>query len=255
MKFLFVIGFLAFVMFLLWGIISKFQRKKSRWKLLGSFLGLVVVLIAAPSPEDTNSSEENETQTNAVVEHTTSSEPLDSKANNNETLPIKKETVPSNQPSNETFIGILSLEEFKNNYENAVTKHNLDKFSIRDLEAKDESAGGGTFNYMLNNKIALTGTYNEKSNIEIVSLLLEGDGTEETGKDMIVSMGLFIMGTNPNFDVADTEVILREMGLDGNDPNKIINGSSTVKDGIRYSLRQVANTKVIMLSARNANDA
>ncbi|MEK5162017.1 hypothetical protein NYE69_06700 [Paenibacillus sp. FSL R5-0527] len=241
MAFIFVVSVIAFVMFLIWGIAAKIQKKKARWKFLVSLLSLVVVFIAFPSPDDkaTRSDSDSHAQNNQTT--ISSLEP--------------DETSNQQQPNNDSFSEMLTFDEFKENYQNAVTKYSLDRFSIKDMEAKEETAGGGTFNYLLNNNIALSGTYNESKNIEIISLLVEGDGTEETGQDIMVSMGLFLMGTNPTLETTDTEDILREIGLDGSDPNKIIDGTSTVKSGIRYTMKLVNDTKVVMLTATNANDS
>lgn len=170
------------------------------------------------------------------------------------TFDIKPSPAQSSSQSNNDFNGIVTIDEFKDNFKKLIDENTLSIFNIDNLEIKEESAGGGTFNLMFKDTIALTGAFNPDRKIAIASLLVTGDGTETTGQDIIVTMGMFVMATNPSYSISDAEEVLTDLGMDQNSMEKIAEGSSVIRNGVRYNLNFVKDTKVIMLSARNAND-
>ncbi|MBU5356090.1 hypothetical protein KQI74_27955 [Paenibacillus barcinonensis] len=170
------------------------------------------------------------------------------------TFDMKPSPEHSSPQSANDFNGILTIDEFKDNFKKVIDDNSLSIFNIDDLEIKDEPTGGGTFNLMLKETIALTGTFNQDRKIEIASLLVTGDGTETTGEDIIITMGMFIIATNPSYSISNAEEVLTDLGMDQSNMEKIKNGSSIIRNGVRYSMNFVKDTNVVMLSARSAND-
>jgi len=156
--------------------------------------------------------------------------------------------------TDQRFNGIITIDEFKANFQKAITDHELTIFNMDNLDIKEEATGVGTFNLRFKDTIALTGTFNEDRKIEIASLLVTGDGTESTGQDIIMTMGLFIMATNPSYSISDAEEVLKDLGMDENNMEKIRNGTSIVRNGVKYSMNFVKDTKVVALMVRNAKD-
>lgn len=215
MKFLFVVGCVAFVMFLIWGIISKFQKKKSRWKLLGALLSLVVVLIAAPAPEDSNTSAEIETQT-----------ALSTNADNN--------------------IFSEDTEGFTSNFNAIVEEHNVKSLKITELEI-EAGKSATTFKYSFNNYLQLLGTLNNDGNIQEAAILGQADLTtsNDSGINLMNAINVLILTTNKDYGTEDAQEILEDLRLFEEHINLNEFKQSTVRDGIKYRLAIIDKTQIM----------
>lgn len=216
MQFLFIVGFVSCAMFLLWGIISKFQRKKSRWKLLISLLSLVVVFITAPSPSD-NSSEKVSDDNNTIPEQ------VDTKVSNAniEQEPLESKTITSDSkvrnnhtisPSNESDEGIkpkivyslgITPKQFQKNFSFLAKKQGLENsYQLKSISIDSNSTGFDSFREPLTNKLTLTGFVNKSDEtIAFIQVVLKSSGTQQDETDLKKSIPLLISAINS--DVAD----------------------------------------------------
>jgi hypothetical protein len=146
----------------------------------------------------------------------------------------------------------MNPEEFKTAFNKAsdTVKSSL---KIKNIKV-DDGQVQNTFQVMLTDKIAITGTVNKKDgSVRDVLLLGQGDGTAKSGTDIIVMIGTIIMATNSELSADDRGNVLRDLGLfDKNlDLNKL--DKTTIRNGIKYHI--TGSDKIgLMFSAGDANE-
>ncbi|MGO4953064.1 hypothetical protein [Paenibacillus sp. DRB1-1] len=199
MQFIFIISFVSFVMFLLWGIAAKFQRKKSRWKLLISLLSLVVVFIATPSPSG-NSSEQvavdnnsvpkqiDDKVTNANIEQ----EPSESKTISSDSNVQDNHTISSSNESDEGIDPkiIYSLgttpKQFQKKFNLLAKKQGLENlYQLKPISIDSNATVFDSFQEPLTNKLTVTGFVNKSDGtIAYIQVVLKPDGTQQDETDL-----------------------------------------------------------------------
>jgi len=117
----------------------------------------------------------------------------------------------------------------------------------------EEGAVQNTFKNSFTKNLSMVGMVNKKDgSVRSVTFIGAGDGTAKSGADIILSMGLTIMATNPELSEDDRGNILRELGLmDGGDVFNL--NKDTIRNGIKYSLN-TSKELGIWFTVSSAND-
>ncbi|MBY0088411.1 hypothetical protein [Brevibacillus brevis] len=269
MKFLKILGwiFVPFIMiWFQWKNISNYRVPAIIWSILA-----IVIVIApknqSPDLKSTHSistTASTSTQEPTTVDTTTKTEleakqkaeeeaEAEAKAKAEEEAKKKAEEEAKAKKESEELTHNIGMnpEQFKTAFNNASKSLKSDlkvgKISIED------GAVQNTFKNNFTKNLGLVGVVNKKDgSVRSVTFIGGGDGTAKSGTDIIISMGLAIMATNPELSVDDRGNVLRELGLmDGGDVLNL--KKDTVRNGIKYSLNTSAELG-ILFTVSNAND-
>lgn len=214
MAFLFVVSFVAFVLFLIWGIAAKIQKKNSRWKLLVSLLSLVVSIIALAVSPDPN------TQKNQTTLSTSNESDASAK--------IKE---------NNQSLGI-TIDDFQKTFNSIVDSYNLEGLHISKFDlTESEGTGANTLKFIFNENLSMVGTFNSDKNIQEVMLIGTKGFSEETGGNLMTAITTLIMTMNNDYTFEDSQGVLKDIGLLDDDVNLQDFDGATVRDGIKYRFK------------------
>ena len=170
------------------------------------------------------------------------------------TPPIQP-AVNSSTTSEETTVpGSLGMtpEQFKDEFNRAAQELDF-PYTIKKITVQDGSAQN-IFQYMFTDRLGLTGSVNKKDGtVRDVLLLGQGDGSLQSGVDIILAMGVLIESTNPELSPADRGKILKNIGILGDNVDVSNMEGSTIRNGIKYSINSSPQIG-IMFSAGDAND-
>lgn len=176
--------------------------------------------------------------------------------------PSETQSVSANQanlnqskPKNETekiFSIGLKPDEFKDRFNQAATEFDSD-LRITDLNV-DEGSVQDTFQYMLTSHLGLIGSINKQDgSIRSVTILGQGDGTAQSGLNIITSMGILIAAVNPEISPNKRGDILRELKIVGDNVDILNLDSETVCNGKKYFVNSSKEIG-IMFGVQDAND-
>lgn len=227
MALLFCILFLAALVLLFIGLFSPktslfwYKRERTR-KASGliycSILILSLILFVSALP-DVNTS----TGTNGKVI-------------NQVTQPAEKPK--SNSVANEHPIIIKSVEEFKNRFNSMQKEMKSDLYISDNMELK-EGGVGLAFQYNLNEYIGLLGDIDKGNNgvIDVVMMAAGGDGSAESGLNIISTIGGLIYAADPSLSPDGRGDILKRLGVMNINAEDIEKGMSKniIQNNIKYS--------------------
>ncbi|QYK62481.1 hypothetical protein [Paenibacillus sp. S25] len=233
MAFIFVVSFTAFVMFLIWGIVSKIQKKKSRWKLLASLLSLVVLFIVTPSKEgEVTSTPANNQITEQETEVTNASEV---KTNSSESI--------------NSLSGLdITAQEFLNKFNSVAKYENLD-YEINQFRIENGQANIDMFKYQFTDRVGIMGAVSkENKKLSFIEALMvpgkNGDGLD----DFSNVMGIVTILTNQN--LTRDEVVDINSDLISSLSNKTSEDQKKItKNNIEYKI-MMTNYGVIFRASR-----
>jgi len=145
----------------------------------------------------------------------------------------------------------MNADQFKKAFNEASNSIGTD-LKIGNLKI-EEGPMQNTFNHSFTKNLSMVGIVNKiDGSVRSVTFIGAGDGTAKSGADIILSMGLAIMTTNPELSENDRGNILRELGLmDGGDVLNL--DKDTIRNGIKYSLN-TSKELGIWFTASSAND-
>ncbi|MFD1955994.1 hypothetical protein ACFSL6_17905 [Paenibacillus thailandensis] len=268
MAFIGVIVFLAFIVFLIMGIVAAIRKdgKAKRWFAISGSAFVISIILISVSPDTTsepansasnqtadakaekekqaklNAEEETKAKEAAAAEEAKKAE--EAKAAAEEAKKAEEEAIPGT-------IG-MTPEEFKEAFNSAAKEFDA-SFNINKLTV-EEGQVQNTFQVMFTDNLGLTGTVNKKDgSVRDVMIMGAGDGTVESGTDIILAIGTLIASTNPTLTADERGDVLGDLGL--LDENMNINDldKSTIRNGIKYHIMG-SDVIGIMFSAGDANE-
>lgn len=220
---------------------KRFYKKWWFWVIV--VVGLIYIGGSGGTNEPRDQPATPAVQTNSVAETT----------NTNLPEPAKKEPEPTKE-EDKKIPGTLGFtpEEFRDRFNKSAKEMSTD-FKITDLKVKPGEVQD-VFQYMLTKNLVITGAVNKlDGSVREVMILGSGDGTIDSGIDIIMSMAVLIDSVNPELSAEERGRILRELGIFGDnvDVNKL-NGN-TVRNGKEY---WVSSSKElgIMFGVGDVND-
>lgn len=145
----------------------------------------------------------------------------------------KKTTVQSSKPGD---IG-MDVEGFRKAFNSTATNLNLADLTIGKLKVQD-GAVQDVFSYKISEYVYLQGIVNKSDgSVREVTMIGAGDGTPQSGTDILLTIGLVIASTNPGLTTEERAGVLQDLGLlsEGVDITQI--NQSTKRNGIKYTIK------------------
>ncbi|OAB34165.1 hypothetical protein [Paenibacillus glacialis] len=165
-----------------------------------------------------------------------STQPLEQNANNEagSTSKNNSSALEESSPTTSGFNGITP-EDFKQIYNELATTYNLNDQIINNFSL---TIGDNldSFKYSFSDNLHIIGTTNKDGTIKEVSTLGDGDLTNETGENILASVGLIIMATNYGYSSDDIQDTLKDLGLFESSTDMNNFRQATVRNGIKYKL-------------------
>ena len=145
-----------------------------------------------------------------------------------------------------------SVDEFSNNFNHFAIENNLE-FRIRNISIKSGEYNN-VFTYMFNDNIGLTGQLNKSSNsLRSITMIGSGDGTVNSGLDLLLVMGGVIAAVNPELSANSRGKIMKDLGIIGDDIDPSQLSGSVNRNGNKYFISYNDLTG-LMFGVQNAND-
>lgn len=145
-----------------------------------------------------------------------------------------------------------SAEEFRKRFNKASDefKINLKITSIKVEPGQVQD----TFQYQFTKSLGMVGTINKKDRqLRNVMIIGQGDGTSNSGFDIILSMGAVIAATNPDLNQSARGEVLKELGLMDENVDLHNLNKSTIRNNVKYNITS-SDQIGIMFAASNASD-
>lgn len=169
--------------------------------------------------------------------------------------PAPKKTEPKEkveQSSKPGDIG-MDVEGFRKAFNSTATSLNLSDMTLGKLKVQD-GAVQDVFSYKISDYVYLQGSINKSDgSLREVTMVGAGDGTAQSGTDILVTIGLLIASTNPGLTTEERAGVLQDLGLlsEGVDITQI--NQSTKRNGIKYTIKG-SNELGIWFIASDANE-
>ncbi|UOK64814.1 hypothetical protein MT997_10575 [Paenibacillus sp. OVF10] len=129
----------------------------------------------------------------------------------------------------------MTTDEFKNKFNGAVGKYRLNGLSITRLDIQDSSEqGSGAFEYIFNDELRLVGVVNADRSIQEISLYATGDPRQPTGGILLTAIATLILTTNSEYTYNDAQDVIQDIGLLDRDVNQSDFDGATVRNGLEY---------------------
>lgn len=147
---------------------------------------------------------------------------------------------------------IKNVDQFKMDF-NTYAKESQSSLRIRKIIVEPGEVHNA-FQYSFSDGLAIVGTLNKKDNsIRSLIMTAQGDGTLNSGLNMLVVMGAIITSTNPSLTDDERGDVLYQLGLfdDEVDISKL--SGRTIKNGIKYFVDGIPQVG-IMFGAQNSNE-
>lgn len=269
-----LLGFLGSIIFVVMSVVSVFRKNgqaKKNLKIAGAcFIVFLVAVFSddrkpatstvTQSQNETSeqSKAEDESKTKAEVEAKAKAEAeAKAKAEQEEKakaeVEAKAKAEAEAKKKAEEIPGTIGMtpEQFKTTFNKAATEFESDLI-INNITVT-EGAAQNSFQYMFTENLGIIGTVNKKDgSVRDVMLMGTGDGTLESGADILIGMGILITATNPELSADERGNVLRELGIIDSSDIMDLN-KSTIRNGIRYKI-MTSKDLGIWLSAGDANE-
>lgn len=146
----------------------------------------------------------------------------------------------------------MTPEKFRQEFNRAAKElefpYSINKINIQNGSAQD------VFQYMFTDHLGLTASVNKKDGtVRDMLVMGQGDGSLQSGVDIILAMGVLIETTNPNLSPTERGNILKDLGIIGDNVDVSDLDGKTIRNGIKYTVTSSPQLG-IMLSASDAND-
>lgn len=190
-----------------------------------------------PAEQNNNNTPASQTPTNSSKEN-----------NNSSAAPVKQE---DNKKEEKIASLGFDVDEFKKRFNKAAQEFKSD---MRIDNIKVESgAVQDTFQYMLTSHLGIVGAVNkEDGNINSITIIGQGDGTVQSGLNIMVSMGILIATVNPELSPDERGNILKELGIIGDNVDILNLNKDTIRNGKKYFITS-SKELGIMFGVENAN--
>jgi energy-coupling factor transporter transmembrane protein EcfT len=245
--FLGMVGIFGFIVSLITLIVFLIAKKPLKKVLIALVVSFVLFSAGISMDTDTNTNDiANKNNASPVVAQTT-----EVAATKEEVNPQPKE-VQTPPPSPKIYSFGFDSTEFSKRFNNSA-KEFESNFRINNINIEDGTVYN-TFQVMLNDNIGIIGTINKEDNsLREISALMRGDGTAQSGLDIMLTIGMLISVSNPDLLPDDRGNILKDLGL--LDKNVDINNldGSTIRNGIKYGIMS-SQELGIMFFISNANE-
>jgi hypothetical protein len=147
---------------------------------------------------------------------------------------VPQQPFPSDQPVKGT-LG-MSVDQFTQAFNTSAkefqTGLNISKLNINNGDVNDD------FMYVLVDNLSLQGIVDKKDgNIRHVTVTSRGDGSADSGADILLSIGVLIMATNPTLNTEDRGAIIRDIGFTDENTDFSNLSQSTVRNGLQYQIQ------------------
>ncbi|WP_338592068.1 hypothetical protein V6669_06800 [Paenibacillus sp. Y5S-9] len=129
----------------------------------------------------------------------------------------------------------MTTDEFQNKFNGAVGKYRLNGLSITRLDIQDSSEqGSGAFEYVFNDELRLGGVLNADESVQEIKLYGTGDTSEPMGGIFLTAIATLILTTNSEYTYNDAQDVIQDIGLLGRDVNQSDFNGATVRNGLEY---------------------
>ncbi|MEO2260623.1 hypothetical protein ABGV43_27370 [Paenibacillus amylolyticus] len=128
----------------------------------------------------------------------------------------------------------MTTDEFQNKFNGAVGKYRLNGLSITRLDIQDSSEGSGAFEYVFNDELRLVGVLNADRSIQEISLYSTADSSQPTGGILLTAIATLILTTNSEYTYNDAQDVIQDIGLLERDVNQLDFNGATVRNGLQY---------------------
>ncbi|MGO4730748.1 hypothetical protein [Paenibacillus sp. 2KB_22] len=129
----------------------------------------------------------------------------------------------------------MTADEFQNKFNGAVGKYRLNGLSITRLNMKESSEQGtGTFEYAFNDELRLVGVVNADESVQEVRLYGTGDTREPTDGSFLTAIATLILTTHSEYTYNDAQDVIQDIGLLDRNLNQLDFDGATVRNGLQY---------------------
>jgi hypothetical protein len=131
----------------------------------------------------------------------------------------------------------MDVEGFRKAFNSTAKNLNLIDMTLGKLKVQD-GAVQDVFTYKISDYVYLQGSINKSDgSVREVTMVGAGDGTAQSGTDILVTIGLLIASTNPDLTTEERAGVLQDLGLlsEGVDISQI--NQSTKRNGIKYTIK------------------
>ncbi|MGF7050774.1 hypothetical protein J2T13_005324 [Paenibacillus sp. DS2015] len=174
-------------------------------------------------------------------------QPEEVSSNQIETVQAKNSVIVPEQPfsSDEPITGTLgiSVDQFTQAFNSSAkefqTGLKISKLSIIPDDVNDN------FIYVLVDNLSLQGIVDKTTgNLRQVTVTSRGDGSADSGADILLSIGVLIMATNPTLNTEDRGAIIRDIGFTDENTDFSNLNRSTVRNGLQYQIESSDTTGI-----------
>lgn len=128
----------------------------------------------------------------------------------------------------------MTTDEFQNKFNGAVGKYRLNGLSITRLDIQDSSEGSGAFEYVFNDELRLVGVLNADKSVQEVRLYGTGDTRKPTGGILLTAIATLILTTHSEYTYNDAQDVIQDIGLLDRGVNQLDFNGATVRNGLQY---------------------
>lgn len=244
------------------GLIVFAVKRNPIWKkcimaLGASFILLIVGVVNMPpgEPQQASNTPKQETQVSTPSANQKEEVPIAEEANTPAAPDPPISSGPQEKPTpqeNELYNIGYTPNDFRAIFNNK--SRELDAgFALPRLNVEKGAVQDG-FRHSLTNNLVIMGTVHKKDGmVRSVSVLGSGDGTIESGANIILAMVVLISTINPELNPDQRGEILKNLGVFDNKTDIMDLNKETTKHGIRYSIVS-SEMFGIIFSASNVND-
>ncbi len=217
-----IIGLLAFFVFLVRMILSMRKRNKINIQhiilttlcFVMASIGMYGMLVL--SPDSSQPSSEQTTQQNSGTASDQSNDDASS-------------------PNNTTGFQ-MTAGDFRNKFNAAVGKYRLNGLAITRLTMNESSADQATptFEYAFNDELRMIGIVNADEQIQEIKLYGTGNVNEPTRGVLLTAIATLILTTHSEYTYNDAQDVIQDIGLLERDVNQSEFDGTTIRDGFQY---------------------
>lgn len=129
----------------------------------------------------------------------------------------------------------MTTVEFQNKFNGAVGKYRLNGLSITRLNMNNSSEQGtSAFEYIINDELRLVGVVNADESVQEVRLYGNGDTRKPTGGIFLTAIATLILTTNSEYTYNDAQDVIQDIGLLDRDVNQSDFDGATIRNGLEY---------------------
>ncbi|WP_339234568.1 hypothetical protein MKX40_17765 [Paenibacillus sp. FSL R5-0517] len=222
---------------------------------------LIVVIIVGgifgnKDEENTEKEAAATTEVSAPVETKPETVVAEKSTTKTEEVKVAKENVKKQEEKKVEIPGSLGMtpDEFRKSFNKRADELGNPKLKIGKKLEIEEGPVQNVFQYMTTDYIGITGSVNKvDGSLRDVMMIGQGNGTLSSGADIIISIGLVILGTNPDIPTSAVGDIMKDLGVIDEGVDWTTIDESTEVNGVRYTLTG-SDVLGIMFSASDAND-